>query len=98
MSSLVKPTRRGFITGLISLGVTAPAIVRASSLMPVKNMVILSNGINTGFTLVPDGYNVGFNLSSRQHTAFYSRLKLYMDDLKANGLWDKLDTVHLYDA
>lgn len=28
-------TRRGFITGLISL-VAAPAIVRASSLMPVK--------------------------------------------------------------
>jgi hypothetical protein len=31
------PTRRGFITGLISL-VAAPAIVRASSLMPVKLM------------------------------------------------------------
>lgn len=29
-------TRRGFITGLISLAVTAPAIVRATSLMPVK--------------------------------------------------------------
>ena len=29
------PTRRGFITGLISL-VAAPAIVRAGSLMPVK--------------------------------------------------------------
>jgi hypothetical protein len=28
--------RRGLITGLISLGVTAPAIVRASALMPVK--------------------------------------------------------------
>lgn len=29
-------TRRGFITGLISFAVTAPAIVRATSLMPVK--------------------------------------------------------------
>lgn len=31
-------TRRGFITGLISFAVTAPAIVRATSLMPVKAM------------------------------------------------------------
>lgn len=31
-------TRRGFITGLISL-VAAPAIVRAGSLMPVKVMI-----------------------------------------------------------
>lgn len=30
--------RRGFITGLVSL-VTAPAIVRAGSLMPVKQMI-----------------------------------------------------------
>lgn len=29
-------TRRSFITGLISFAVTAPAIVRAGSLMPVK--------------------------------------------------------------
>lgn len=29
-------TRRGFITGLISFAVTAPAIVRATSLMPIK--------------------------------------------------------------
>jgi hypothetical protein len=29
-------TRRGFITGLISFVATAPAIVRAGSLMPVK--------------------------------------------------------------
>jgi hypothetical protein len=31
--------RRGFITGLIALGVSAPAIVRAGSLMPVKVMI-----------------------------------------------------------
>lgn len=31
-------TRREFITGLISFAVTAPAIVRAASLMPVKAM------------------------------------------------------------
>ncbi len=37
---MIKPTRRGFITGLISLAVTAPAIVRISSLMPIKNMFI----------------------------------------------------------
>ena len=33
---LEKPTRRGFITGLGSLFIAAPAIVRASSLMPIK--------------------------------------------------------------
>lgn len=32
-------TRRSFITGLISFAVTAPAIVRATSLMPVKQMI-----------------------------------------------------------
>jgi hypothetical protein len=32
-------TRRSFITGLISFAATAPAIVRASSLMPVKQML-----------------------------------------------------------
>lgn len=32
--------RRGFITGLVSL-VAAPAIVRASSLMPVRRVLIL---------------------------------------------------------
>ena len=31
-------SRRGLITGLIAFGVTAPAIVRATSLMPVKIM------------------------------------------------------------
>lgn len=30
-----QPTRRGFVTGLVAL-IAAPAIVRASSLMPVK--------------------------------------------------------------
>ncbi len=31
--------RRGFITGLISFVATAPAIVRASNLMPIKAMM-----------------------------------------------------------
>lgn len=35
---LIEPTRRKLITGLVSL-IAAPAIVRASSLMPVKAMV-----------------------------------------------------------
>ena len=33
---MIQTSRRGFITGLISFAVTAPAIVKASSLMPVK--------------------------------------------------------------
>jgi hypothetical protein len=31
-----QPSRRGFITGLGALFISAPAIVRASSLMPIK--------------------------------------------------------------
>lgn len=36
---MIESSRRGFITGLISL-VAAPAIVRAGSLMPVKAIII----------------------------------------------------------
>jgi hypothetical protein len=36
---MVDLARRSFITGLIAFGVTAPAIVRAGSLMPVKQMI-----------------------------------------------------------
>jgi hypothetical protein len=37
MTALI-PSRRGFITGLVSI-MAAPAIVRAGSLMPVKAMI-----------------------------------------------------------
>jgi hypothetical protein len=36
MSEMTNFNRRSLITGLISFAVTAPAIVRAASLMPVK--------------------------------------------------------------
>lgn len=36
---MIKASRRGFLSGLIAFGVTAPAIVRATSLMPVKQMI-----------------------------------------------------------
>lgn len=36
---MVELARRSFLTGLIALGVTAPAIVRVGSLMPVKQML-----------------------------------------------------------
>jgi hypothetical protein len=39
---MIESSRRGFITGLISL-VTAPAIVRATNIMPVKAVRYLSN-------------------------------------------------------
>lgn len=38
MATIIRPSRRGFITGLASL-VAAPAIVRVSSLMPVKALI-----------------------------------------------------------
>ena len=43
--SLMEPNRRGFITGLISL-VAAPAIVRVSSLMPVRQMIEPEFGVD----------------------------------------------------
>jgi hypothetical protein len=46
--------RRGFITGLISL-VAAPAIVRASSLMPVKQMLDVSVRFNLSRYYAHDG-------------------------------------------
>jgi len=43
-NEMIESSRRGFITGLIALGVAAPAIVRAASIMPVKVMHSLSLG------------------------------------------------------
>ncbi len=50
-------SRRGLITGLVSFAVTAPSIVRATSLMPVKLMIEAVtesrfNGSIAGTTLV----------------------------------------------
>lgn len=42
-------SRRGFFTGLAAVAVTAPAIVRAASLMPVKRMLILPDGLDNRF-------------------------------------------------
>lgn len=39
-------SRRGLLTGLISFGVAAPAIVRAASLMPVKVYVESASGLS----------------------------------------------------
>lgn len=36
MSKIIQPTRRGFIAGLGAAIITAPAIVKVASLMPVK--------------------------------------------------------------
>jgi hypothetical protein len=46
--------RRGFITGLISL-VAAPAIIRAGSLMPVKQMLDVSVKLNLSRYYAYDG-------------------------------------------
>jgi hypothetical protein len=51
-------TRRRLITGLVSFAVTAPAIVRASSLMPVKATVTeitLEWGVYEGVRFLPEG-------------------------------------------
>jgi hypothetical protein len=37
--SLIKPSRRGFITGLVSL-IAAPAIVRVANIMPVRSIIV----------------------------------------------------------
>jgi hypothetical protein len=43
VDSLVKPTRRGLLTGLVAL-VAAPAIIKVSSIMPI-NSGLLSNDV-----------------------------------------------------
>jgi hypothetical protein len=42
--SLAIPSRRGFLAGLAGLFVCAPAIVRASSIMPVKALSLVQEG------------------------------------------------------
>lgn len=44
MTDLIAPSRRGFLAGLGAVLITAPAIVRASSIMPVRQMLILGPG------------------------------------------------------
>lgn len=44
MNEIIKPSRRGFITGLTSL-IVAPAIVRVENLMPVKSVSVISKNI-----------------------------------------------------
>lgn len=51
---MVNIPRRSFLTGLASL-VAAPAIVRVSSLMPVKPVVL---GVDEGYTVVCDPTHV----------------------------------------
>ena len=53
--TLTVPSRRSFITGLISL-VAAPAIVRVASLMPVKQMLsdLSLNGVQIMFDVNAD--------------------------------------------
>jgi hypothetical protein len=54
---MIEQSRRGFITGLISFAVTAPAIVRATSLMPVKLMEpLVPIGINHFIIMCPEQY------------------------------------------
>ncbi len=52
--SLAIPTRRSFITGLITL-VAAPAIVRAGSLMPVKQVIFPTIQPGASFFSPPEG-------------------------------------------
>ena len=52
MSNIIQPSRRGFITGLISF-VAAPAVIRTIDLMPVKQpIIIVTPDINGGFDYV----------------------------------------------
>ena len=52
MSDIIQPSRRGFITGLISF-VAAPAVIRTIDLMPVKQpILIVTPSINGDFDYV----------------------------------------------
>ena len=57
MSDIIQPSRRGFITGLISF-VAAPAVIRTIDLMPVKepiitNIIPVTNG-GTGYVEITE--------------------------------------------
>ena len=49
MSNITQPSRRGFITGLISF-VAAPAVIRTIDLMPVKQPIITVIPVTNGGT------------------------------------------------
>lgn len=82
-----KMHRRGFITGLAMALVTAPSIVRASSLMPVK--VMLSE-----HDLVTVGWNEKYPNATRIWKG-YPDLSGYEIYEKVNGVWTQVRN-HLF--
>lgn len=62
---LIPPSRRGFLTGLVGL-IAAPAIVKASSLMPISVQPI---------DLVPKSY-MNYGVQARAHDTFWRWVQL----------------------
>jgi hypothetical protein len=78
-------TRRAFLTGLISF-VAAPAIVRASSLMPVKIIEPEIIQINYGITRTGGGVC----LTTIKDLLLPGLRKIVLDDEKYSAMWEKV--------
>ena len=66
-------SRRGFITGLISL-VAAPAIVRASSIMPVRSIKMPPDNVFQALVQHP-------NMTATEILERFANLKIYRQSL-----------------
>lgn len=62
VAMIEQPTRRGFITGLGALLIAAPAIVRATSIMPVHHFDYL--GPLTDEIVLNNGEWIGLNFNN----------------------------------
>lgn len=73
--TMIEPSRRSFIRGLISFTAAAPAIVRASSLMPVKALPPFD-----GFDLLHARLNEAYAITRERMAA-----RLYGGFIDPNG-------------
>jgi hypothetical protein len=90
---MIEQSRRGFIGSLIAFTVVAPAIVRATSIMPVKAMPTLAD-LEAELNRELDLYNPGelyAELQAVTRKAFVPRLyvELSRSNFSLAQLWDK---------
>ena len=87
MADLIVPSRRGFLTGLGAALITAPAIVRAASLMPIRGEALFTLDDYVARIVEPrwEAYTSVFRWEVRavvDDFRIYSRI-VNIDDLRA---------------
>jgi hypothetical protein len=87
MTEIIKPSRRGFITGAVSL-LVAPAIVRIENLMPVKAYVNPEDMIKklTNYFCVSNPYPVDvlYGMFMLKYTDGFQITKIPMSEIYTN--------------